>query len=180
MGYCWFAVSFVYYGLATAVGSAEGSIYRNQAMFAIIEFPVVVAQVLLTQSLGRKACLILSTSWVAYACLAVGLPGWSFGVPSWLFLLSARFFCPMAFQVIYIYAAELFPTSVRSRSMGICSFSARVGSVLAPPVIAVAAGWGSGAIHLVFGFTILGCIFLVLGILPETKDQRMPERLSDL
>lgn len=42
--------------------------------------------------------------------------------------------CARRAQVVYMFAAELFPTSVRSRSIGLQSLSARVGGMLAPMV----------------------------------------------
>ena len=39
-----------------------------------------------------------------------------------------------AFNVIYVQTAELFPTAVRTTAFGLCSASARIGSMLAPPL----------------------------------------------
>ena len=45
-----------------------------------------------------------------------------------------KFGVTCAFAIIYVYAAELFPTVLRSTGMGMCSVMARVGSILAPIV----------------------------------------------
>ena len=45
-----------------------------------------------------------------------------------------KFFASIAFAIIYVYAAELYPTVVRSTGMGMSSVMARVGSILAPVV----------------------------------------------
>ncbi len=45
-----------------------------------------------------------------------------------------KFFVTMAFAVIYVYAAELYPTVVRSTGMGMSSLMARIGAILAPAV----------------------------------------------
>lgn len=38
----------------------------------------------------------------------------------------------MAFATIYVYTAELFPTTLRHSLLGICSMTGRVGSILSP------------------------------------------------
>lgn len=43
-----------------------------------------------------------------------------------------KFGVTCAFAIIYVYAAELFPTVLRSTGMGMSSVMARVGSILAP------------------------------------------------
>jgi MFS family permease len=37
-----------------------------------------------------------------------------------------------AFASVYVYTVELFPTSVRHRSLALCSMFARVGNLIAP------------------------------------------------
>ncbi len=45
-----------------------------------------------------------------------------------------KFFVTSAFDITYVYAAELYPTVLRSTGMGMSSVMARVGSILAPVV----------------------------------------------
>jgi OCT family organic cation transporter-like MFS transporter 4/5 len=45
-----------------------------------------------------------------------------------------KFGVTCAFAIIYVYAAELYPTVLRSTGMGMSSVMARVGSILAPVV----------------------------------------------
>lgn len=51
-----------------------------------------------------------------------------------------------AFGVVYIHAAEIFPTVVRNAGMGTCSSFARVGSMLAPYI---AKSVGKNILHLI-------------------------------
>ena len=43
-----------------------------------------------------------------------------------------RFCITASFSTIYIYTAELFPTSVRNTCLAACSVGSRVGGILAP------------------------------------------------
>ena len=45
---------------------------------------------------------------------------------------SGQLGCSLAFDVAYSYMRELFPTSMRSTTMGIGSGFARIGSMLSP------------------------------------------------
>jgi len=55
---------------------------------------------------------------------------WTYGP---LFLYMAGKLCiTMAFATVYIFTAELFPTTLRHSLLGICSMTGRVGSILSP------------------------------------------------
>ena len=45
----------------------------------------------------------------------------------------------LIFSVVYVYAPELYPTTVRSIGMGLASMMARIGGVAAPYIILTAA-----------------------------------------
>ena len=46
--------------------------------------------------------------------------------------LSGKFFVTVAFCVIYIYVAELYPTCLRSTGLSTCATIGRIGSVISP------------------------------------------------
>ena len=50
-------------------------------------------------------------------------------------VLTGKFGFTMAFSVVYIYTAELYPTVLRNIGIGMCSSAARIGSITAPYVI---------------------------------------------
>ena len=47
---------------------------------------------------------------------------------------SGKFGASGAFAIVYLYTAELFPTSIRSTATGLCSMMARIGGIAAPQV----------------------------------------------
>ncbi len=49
--------------------------------------------------------------------------------------MAGKFGFTMAYCVIYIYTAELYPTVLRNLGIGMCSSAARIGSITAPYVI---------------------------------------------
>ncbi|KAK3876175.1 hypothetical protein Pcinc_018997 [Petrolisthes cinctipes] len=84
-----------------------------------------------------------------------------------------------AFLVAFFYASELFPTEVRSRGIGTCSTSSRIGSIIAPYILDLVGTSHSWAPSLVFGVASV----LAAGVtqlLPETSGAAMPETVADL
>lgn len=49
--------------------------------------------------------------------------------------MTGKFGFTMAFCIVYIYTAEIYPTVLRNVGMGMCSSAARIGSIIAPYVI---------------------------------------------
>ena len=43
-----------------------------------------------------------------------------------------KFGISAAFTIMFVYIAEIFPTSIRSLGIGTCSMAARIGGILAP------------------------------------------------
>eukprot|EP00928_Gymnodinium_smaydae_P037515 TRINITY_DN26023_c0_g4_i2.p1 TRINITY_DN26023_c0_g4~~TRINITY_DN26023_c0_g4_i2.p1 ORF type:complete len:683 (+),score=114.46 TRINITY_DN26023_c0_g4_i2:99-2051(+) len=84
----------------------------------------------------------------------------------------------LAFAVVYLYATELFPTTLRSSSMGLQSLFARFGGMLAPAVASM--GKVSQALPLIIFGVPCAISALLLLCLPETRGQPMPDTLDDI
>lgn len=46
--------------------------------------------------------------------------------------LAGKFAITVAFTVVYVFTAELFPTELRHSMLGTCSMVGRIGSIIAP------------------------------------------------
>ena len=83
-----------------------------------------------------------------------------------------------SFKIAYIISGEIFPTSIRTSSMGMVSAMARVGSILSPFIVMV------GETLPGFQFTIFAILGLSGGLLslglPETKGRRLPSTLDEV
>ncbi|XP_026753260.3 organic cation transporter protein-like [Galleria mellonella] len=128
--WCWIASTFVYYGLTINSVSLDGDKYINFALNMAME---VVASLLLMMALerfGRRLSIFVAFLLCGIACV----------IP--FFVSSARtglglFFVgklaiTFAFNSVYVFTAELFPTHARSSALAACSLIGRVGSILAP------------------------------------------------
>uniref|UniRef100_W5KRF6 SVOP-like n=1 Tax=Astyanax mexicanus TaxID=7994 RepID=W5KRF6_ASTMX len=156
-----FVASFTYYGsvlssselleknlLCVVDADAEHGIKHNQeeALCYCIPFNMADYQTLLISCLGevaliplnigllnvvgRKLSMIILLLLSAVFFMLVNVCTTMFGFTVLLFLL--RSLVSMNFNVVYIYTAEVYPTSVRSLGMGFCTSFSRIGGMIAP------------------------------------------------
>ncbi|NXD39904.1 S22AD protein, partial [Copsychus sechellarum] len=84
-----------------------------------------------------------------------------------------KFTSTAAFSTSYVYAAELFPTTVRQTGVGLCSTMARVAGILAPLIIPL------DQYHRAIPMAIFGSIPVLVALscilLPETRGVELPD-----
>ena len=94
-----------------------------------------------------------------------------------VFSLIGKFGCSAAFSIVFLYTAELFPTSMRNSAVGMCSTLARFGGILAPTV-AELGYYKPNMPFLIFGIaTLIGGFAAYL--LPETKGKKLPDTIEE-
>jgi len=175
MLFVWFANSFVYYGLSLNSGNMGGSLYFNFAVGSLTELPSLCVGAYLVDRLGRRWTLAGGMILSGLSCGAcMFLPE---GTPSIIAAQMGHFGITPSFAIIFVYAAELFPTVVRSVAMGLSSTAARVGGVAAPLVVMLSLVSDSLPL-LVFAIVALAAGALIL-TLPETLNLPLPETLED-
>ena len=144
----WFSLSFGTYGITTWINSLFVAVhlqnlYFNSFLFALANLPGNVICVLYSDSWGRKRMLVGSLlgaagSLAGFASLVYFGGDSEQTNKSWLrtdaivlFACAFQMFSIVSWNTIDIISGELFPTSVRSAGMGICTASGRMGAMVA-------------------------------------------------
>ncbi|KAE9588620.1 putative major facilitator superfamily [Lupinus albus] len=153
------------------------NLYMNVALNSLSELPAFMITALLSDRVGRKR-LTLGTMWFSGLFCLIGSFMKKVGV--WKIV---RMICGIlgifgmagTYNLLLIYTAELFPTVVRSVSLGCSNQAAQMGAILAPFVV-VLGGW------LPFGVfaacAIFGGVFAIF--LPETMNKPLYDTIAGL
>uniref|UniRef100_A0A3Q3AUD9 Solute carrier family 22 member 13b n=1 Tax=Kryptolebias marmoratus TaxID=37003 RepID=A0A3Q3AUD9_KRYMA len=132
MAFNWFAVSFMYYGLSLNVGSFGLDIYLTQLIFGFVEIPANMSAWRMIQHFGRRMCEAGFLFFGGASCLLTLAIPKDLPVVVTVIAMLGKFSATAAFNIAYVYTAELYPTNIRHSGMGLNSMSARVGGILAP------------------------------------------------
>ena len=93
----------------------------------------------------------------------------------WLSFIC-KFFISSVHGLLYVYVAEIFPTSVRSIGTGVAMLGDEFGELLAPYVLIISTVWIPYAI-----FCVLATLAAVMSLtLVETFNRPIPETLNEM
>ncbi|XP_023931563.1 organic cation transporter protein-like [Lingula anatina] len=177
----------VYFGLSLNSGKIGGDVFVNFLIIGLVEFPAYSVCFVIDR-LGRKrlhiagmvvgGLALLCTIFVeVYAEKGTEAYKWSIVCLT----LIAKFGSTVAFAIVFIWTAELFPTVLRNFAMGFCNTMGRVGGMTAPVIV------NEIAADVVLGksipLVIFGAASVVAGImalaLPETANCPLPETIEE-
>ena len=175
-GYSWFVMGMVYYGLSLAADDLPGNLYINYVLFSLVEFPAVVLAIYLCHCMGRKKTVVGPMFLGSMACILVAF------IPSrdhWKVMrvclgILGKFSVTLAFDSIYTWSVEIYPTNIRAEGMGFLQVTSRMGAASAP--------WVAKALkklHETAPFVTMGGLALAASIfliwLPETRGKATAE-----
>ncbi|KAG1654061.1 Organic cation transporter protein [Nymphon striatum] len=174
----WAVNAFVYYGLSFNTNNLGGNPFINFFIAAAVEIPAYLLAALLVRYIGRKISLMMFMVIGGIACASPIV------IPEEMTELSVAF--PMigklcisgSFAIIYVYAAELFPTVARNIGVSSCSMVARIGSIGAPYVKELGIHTHRSTPFAVYAVLSISSGLLIL-LLPETKDASIPDSMEE-
>ncbi|XP_068187605.1 solute carrier family 22 member 4-like [Antennarius striatus] len=174
----WMAINIGYFGLSLNTSNLSGNPFMNCFLSAISEVPAYIISTWLLKKCPRRVLLTV------FLIIGGGvLPLIQF-IPKTLHYvalaleMTGKFGFTMAFGVVYVYTAEIYPTVLRNVGMGMCSSAARIGSITAPYVIYL------GTYNKVLPYVVMGSITLASSVvnyfLPETLNRDLPETVEQM
>ncbi|KAL8186397.1 UNVERIFIED_CONTAM: hypothetical protein K2H54_069649 [Gekko kuhli] len=159
-------VALVGYLADTCSVNLGGNEYLNLFLIGAVEIPAYVIACIGMDRLGRRNTLIPFLISSAVTCALLMLIPQDFRILNIIANMVGKFTIGVAFGLIYLYTAELYPTVVRSLAVGSGSMMCRVGSVVAPFCVYLSSVW------IFMPQMIVGIVAFVSGLLtlmlPET------------
>ncbi|GCB61315.1 hypothetical protein scyTo_0009311 [Scyliorhinus torazame] len=151
----------------------ESADYQTMIISTMGEFLFVPFSPFVIETLGRRRSLALTMGASGIFFLFLNFCSSRGMLTALLFILRAL--VSANFTIIYIYTAEVYPTTIRSLGLGSCSSMARIGAMVAPFVAQVLLGtWPVTALCL-FSAVCLICSVLAYTLPIETKGRAMQE-----
>lgn len=184
MSCLWMAVTLVYYGLSLSTAQLAGDRYLNAFLSAFIEIPAYLSSFFLLNRWGRRRPLIAYHIIAGVALLLTKVipestaDGTNLTPLIVTFNMIGKFGITGCFGIVFLYAPEIFPTTLRSQAMGIASLCGRLGNLLATysSYLYEKVPWLPGPL---FGFLSVAAGLLVL-LLPETLNRPLPQTIEDI
>ncbi|XP_017407384.1 organic cation/carnitine transporter 7 isoform X3 [Vigna angularis] len=151
--------------------------YKSVFIASFAEIPGLLLSAVAVDKLGRK----LSMSTMFFICCIFLLPlvfHLSEGLTTGLLFL-ARICITATFTIVYIYAPEMYPTSVRTTGVGIASSVGRIGGMICPLVaVGLVHGCHQTAAVLLFEIIVLLSGICVMFLPIETMGQELRDSVQ--
>ncbi|XP_050714823.1 organic cation transporter-like protein isoform X2 [Eriocheir sinensis] len=175
----YFCVALVFDGLNLAGDLYSDDPFLYLILGGLVEVPGILFAAPLIHHLGRKGPLVacLFGSGVVNVALSV-LPAAHVTTSLVLAMMGKLLVCA-AFQILYVYSNELFPTEVRVSGVEGASAVGQVGALMAPyfsTYLGPLVSWLPSAVY--GGLSIASSCATLL--LRETKDKPLPDTIADL
>ena len=180
--FSWVSVSFSYWSLSFNVGNLGGDIFMTQIQILSLDVLTKPLLVIVLEYIKRTHFFLIGSGLLCILSLLCMIPlqtvlFWDYTL-SKLSAVLGRIVAELLFSLVYLYTAEVYPTSMRASGLGLCSSAARIGSFVAPFVVLL--NVYSANILFMIVFVMSGVSFVIFFWMPETKDKRLPETLSDM
>uniref|UniRef100_A0A8C9XHS3 Solute carrier family 22 member 5 n=1 Tax=Sander lucioperca TaxID=283035 RepID=A0A8C9XHS3_SANLU len=172
------AINIGYFGLSLNTSNLSGDPFMNCFLSATTEVPAYVVSTWLLRKCPRRALLSSFLAIGGGVLLLIQFIPDTLQYVALALEMTGKFGFTMAFSIVYIYTAEIYPTVLRNVGMGMCSSAARIGSITAPYVIYL------GTYNKVLPYILMGSLTIASSVvnffLPETFNRDLPETVEQM
>ena len=172
--FLWFAANICYYGIHFTMSNLHGNIHLNFFLLVLAEISAnLFTHLVALPHLGRRRSLFVFLLLCSAVLILSSLLPTSFNVLRIILTIVGKFSATANFNSIYFYTCELFPTNVRSTSLGVCSTLGRLGGMTS--VFLAQLSWLSPLLPpALMAVPALLSVGLSL-LLPETRHSALPD-----
>ncbi|XP_042192874.1 solute carrier family 22 member 5 isoform X2 [Callorhinchus milii] len=132
--FIWIVTSMTYFGLSVNTSNMNGNPYINCFISAASEIGAYLFTWWLLPTALRRITTASMLSLGGTLLLLIQLVPANVYVITTALAMIGKFAITSAFIIIYIYAAELYPTVLRNMGVGACSTVSRIGAIISPYV----------------------------------------------
>merc|ERR1719348_1903141 len=184
---CWPVITLLYYGLTLSADKIKmtENLFLSFILVALIEIPAYILLPVIIDIWGRKPLFCVTQLFPGIFCIVAAFltPG---SATFAILTLASKLGAAMAFNVTFMYTAQLYPTAIRNSAVGTCSTVARLGGLLAPWVgkyLTDPNAFSSPIpeevpLCLFGGFGVIGGLCALL--LPDTIGSQLPNTFEDV
>lgn len=177
MCYVWIAVSMVYFGVSLGITSISSNLnpyimFLLSSLAEVVGYTGGVIGAKYSRNLILRICLFIA----AVCCIIVAfIPVTSNSLTSWnsilimLCVFGGKAMTSTAFNLIYIYTNQLYPTHVRNTLVSYTASAGRFGAIISPQINLLGnAVWGPLPYLIFSASTFVACVFLFF--IPNEKN----------
>ncbi|KAJ3666216.1 hypothetical protein Zmor_001669 [Zophobas morio] len=177
----WLIAGVTFYAFSQYAGKVGSNLYFTAAISGFVAFPGTLLCVFVVRRFGRR--LTIASAHILTAACFFGILGVPLGVyeQDWPRVVIAGIGIvglSISMPALYLFTGELFPTTVRNAGVGTSVMFSRIGSMIAPLVIAIQ-DFSPTLPLILLGIGAILETFLIL-LLPETKGLPLPDTIDDL
>ncbi|XP_070506358.1 organic cation transporter protein-like [Chironomus tepperi] len=175
--FIWGTNAFVFYGLSLNSINLSGNIFLNFVLGCLIEIPGNTISWITMNKFGRRRSLAASLLICGICCISGGFVDTnSAWIQMCLFLLG-KMAITTSFTIIFVYTAEMMPTTVRGGCLGTFSTMSRFASLVAPFIPLLK------SIYSFLPLVVFGLFAFISGflsfLLPETLGSKLPDTIAE-
>uniref|UniRef100_A0A1D1Y3B9 Organic cation/carnitine transporter 7 n=2 Tax=Anthurium amnicola TaxID=1678845 RepID=A0A1D1Y3B9_9ARAE len=157
-----------------SINSKDASLYKDVFITSFAEVPGIILSAFIVDKVGRK--LSMAAMFLVSFIFLLPLIFHQSEVVTTGLLFGARICITGSFTIVYIYAPEIYPTSVRTTGIGIASSVGRLGGIACPLVaVGLVAGCHQTIAILLFESVMLLSGITVLLFPLETKGRELDD-----
>lgn len=172
------AGGLTFYGLQLSVTSLGGDPYLTFVLAALVELPAVIVCYAAIRWCRRRPTLLAVYGGVALSTLTVCLLPLEWTLPRQLCGIGGKMLASVSLTLVWIFAAEVFPTLYRTLGVGACFIGTRVGSSTVPLLLELRTYLSDSVpMGTLVGFAALASVLMLL--LPETFRVILPDTIRE-